>query len=295
MEHSEWLAQQFEQNRGHLRAVAYRMLGSASEADDAIQESWLRLSRSNADAIENLGGWLTTVIAHICLDMLRTRASRREEELPARETPNAEEMNAEQEMVIANSIGAALQVVLDSLAPAERVAFVLHDMFDIPFETIATIVDRTPAATRQLASRARRRVQAGSDRQGTARVQQQVVEAFRAAARDGDFEGLLRVLAPNVVLRCDRAAVELSTARRNQGAPVLEPEVRGAAAVAETFKGRAAAAQPVLIDGVAGLMWAPGGRPMAVFRFRHEGGRVAAIDLIADANTISGLNLEQLA
>src|SRR3989441_1458610 len=251
MDNAEWLAERFEANRTHLRAVAYRMLGSVSEADDAVQEAWLRLSRSGTSGVANLGGWLTTVVARVCLDMLRSRKSRREEPLGAHEpepTVSREDgVDPEHEAVLADSVGLALLVVLETLAPAERVAFVLHDMFDLPFDEIAPIVGRSPTAARQLTSRARRRLR------GAARVpdadltrQREVVDAFLAASRGGDFDALLAVLDPDVVLRGDRAAVQT-------GAP---EEVRGARAVAGTFSGRARFAQPALVNGAAGLVWA---------------------------------------
>src|SRR2546426_4921669 len=256
MDDRGWLATRFEENRTHLKAVAYRMLGSVSEAEDAVQDAWLRLSRSDTSGVENLDGWLTTIVARVCLDMLRSRKSRREEPLGAQApemiVSREEGVDPEREALLADSVGLALLVVLETLAPAERVAFVLHDMFDLPFDEIAPIVGRSPTAARQLASRARRRAQ------GAALVsepalprQRKVVDAFLAASRGGDFEALLAVLDPEVVLRADRAAVQIGASG----------EVRGAAAVARTFAGRAKEAQPALIDGAAGLVGAPGGRP----------------------------------
>src|SRR5437588_645109 len=262
MDDHDWLAGQFEANRTHLRAVAYRMLGSLSEADDAVQESWLHLSRSGTIGVDNVGGWLTTVVARVCLDMLRSRKSRREEPLGAHVPEpfvSAEDgIDPEHEALLADSVGPALLVVLETLAPAERLAFVLHDMFAVPFDEIAAIVGRSPAAARQLASRARRRVQgAGTEDPPADRARQRaVVDAFLAASRGGDFDALLALLDPDVVLRADQAAV------RSGG---IAEEVRGAAAVAETFAGRARAAQPALVDGAVGLAWAPGGHPKAVF------------------------------
>jgi len=289
MGEQDWLAERFENNRTRLRAVAYRMLGSPSEADDAVQEAWLRLSRSGANGVENLGGWLTTVVARVCLDMLRSRKSRREEPLPARLSEpivgHEEGTDPEREVLLADSVGSALLVVLQTLAPAERVAFVLHDMFAVPFDEIAPIVGRSPAAARQLASRARRRVQGSStvpDADGNRK--REIVNAFLAASRGGDFGALLAVLDPDVVLRVDRAAAKV-------GAP---SEVRGAAAVAETFSGRARAAQPALVNGLPGLVWAPGGRPRMIFGFTIAGGRIVAIDLIADRERIRQLDLSIL-
>ena len=279
----EWLAEQFEGNRPRLRSVAYRMLGSISEAEDAVQEAWLRLNRAEAAEIENLGGWLTTVVARMCLDMLRARRSRREEPLP----PAPQFVGAgdpEHEALLAESVGMALLVVLDRLAPAERVAFVLHDLFAIPFEEIATILDRTPAAARQLASRARRRVQGVSEPTETTITssQQRLVDAFLAAARVGDFQTLLGILDPQVVLRADVAAVAMGVA----------PELRGAAAVAGRFSGGAHAARSALIDGVPGLVWPPRGVPQVVFRFTFSDGRIAAINQIADPEEIADLSVQ---
>ena len=289
MDEHEWLAERFEANRTRLRAVAYRMLGSLTEADDAVQESWLRLSRSDTSDVENLGGWLTTVVARVCLDMLRSRKSRREEPIGAHAPDPIVSQEAgidpEHEALLADSVGLALLVVLKTLAPAERVAFVLHDMFDLPFDEIGPIVGRSPAAARQLASRARRRVQ------GTAVApdadhsrQRAVVDAFRAASRGGDFAALLAVLDPDVVLRADGAAVRLGASK----------EVRGAAAVAHTFSGRARAAQPALVNGAAGLVWATRGRPQVVFGFTIRGGKIVEIELVAEPERLRELDLEIL-
>src|SRR2546422_2191991 len=258
MDEHEWQAERFEENRTHLRAVAYRMLGSLSEADDAVQEAWFRLSRSDTSAVENLRGWLTTVVARVCLDMLRSRKSRREEPLdahvpepPEMITSREDALDPEHEALLADSVGLALLVVLETLAPAERVAFVLHDMFDLPFDEIAPIVGRSATAARQLASRARRRVQgAATVPDADLRRQREVVDAFLAASRGGDFDALLAVLDPDVVLRADRAAVQASEVRQGRGAPKLASEGRGAAAGAETFQGRAAAAQPAFVNGI---------------------------------------------
>ena len=290
MDERDWLADRFEAHRSHLRSVAYRMLGSAGEADDAVQEAWIRLSRSGAADVENLGGWLTTVVSRVCLDMLRSRTARREEPLdpPVHEaTPGPglpDGIDPEQEALLADSVGPALLVVLETLAPAERLAFVLHDMFAVPFDEIATIVGRSPAAARQLASRARRRVQGTdvADAPADRARQRAVVDAFLAASRSGDFDALLALLDPDVVLRADEAAV------RTGG---LAAEVRGAAAVAETFAGRARAAQPALIDGVVGLTWAPGGQPKAVFDLTIADGKIVAIDLILDADHLGQLDV----
>jgi RNA polymerase sigma-70 factor (ECF subfamily) len=286
MARQEWLAQEFEENRSHLRAVAYRMLGSVSEADDAVQESWLRLSRSETGDIENMAAWLTTVIARICLDMLRTRKSRREESLDARPVgPIASRetgIDPEHEALLADSVGLAMLVVLDTLSPAERLAFVLHDMFAVSFDEIAPIVGRSSDATRQLASRARRRVQgANQDPGGDSTRQREVVAAFLAASREGDFARLLSLLDPDAIVRADAAAVTMGAAS----------EVHGAAAVAETFLGRARFAQPALIDGVAGAVWAPGGRARVVLTFTIADGRITAIDLLAEPELLGELDL----
>lgn len=295
MEQREWLADQFEAKRAHLHAVAYRMLGSAGEADDAVQEAWLRLSRSDADDIENLGGWLTTVVARVSLDMLRARKARREEALEAYMEPVVRDhaSDPEHDALLAESIGPALLVVLERLAPAERVAFVLHDMFAVPFDDIAPIVGRTPTAARQLASRARRRVQ-GTAAAGDAdrRRQRAIVDAFLAASRNGDFNALLAVLDPDVVLRSDDAALALGAAREARGAPQLAPVLHGAAAVAETFSGRARGASSALVNGAAGAVWAPGGKPRVVIGFTVEGGKIVGIEIVADQERIAAMDVE---
>jgi RNA polymerase sigma factor (sigma-70 family) len=293
MGEKEVLVKRFEASRGHLRAVAYRMLGSRSEADDAVQEAWVRLAGADASAVENLRGWLTTVVARICLDMLRARKTRREEPIGVDVEAIASSEDAEREALIADSIGVAMLVVLETLGPAERVAFVLHDMFNLPFDHIAPIVGRSPAAARQLASRARRRVQGAPPSPEADRTRQrEVVDAFLAASRGDDFSALLALLDSAVVLRADAAAVAASLARASAGAPALAPEIHGAEAVANTLRGRARAAQLALIDGDVGLVFAPGGRPMVVFDFVIENGRIAEISLIADASSIAALDLK---
>jgi RNA polymerase sigma factor (sigma-70 family) len=264
----DWLAERFEENRAHLRAVASRMLGSRSEADDAVQEAWLRLSRSDTGEVDNLAGWLTTVVARVCLDMLRSRHSRREESLGDRQPDTIasldDRIDPEQEALLADSVGPALLVVLETLAPAERIAFVLHDMFAVPFEEVAPIVGRSPAAARQLASRARRRVRGAATHPDADRSRQrQIVDAFLAASRGGDFGALVALLDPDAVLRADPAAVRMGA-----------KEVRGAAAVAETFSGRARVAQLALVGGAVGEVWAPGRRPRVVFGFTIEGDKI---------------------
>ncbi|HEY9378824.1 MAG TPA: sigma-70 family RNA polymerase sigma factor [Jiangellaceae bacterium] len=282
----DWLAEQVAAQRDYLRSVAYRMLGSASEADDAVQEAWLRLSRADPKNIDNLRGWLTTVVARVCMDMLRSRSSRREEPLGIHEPEaigNGSDMiDPEQEALLADSVGLALLAVLETLTPAERVAFVLHDLFAVPFDEIAPVVGRSPAAARQLASRARRRMQgtkAAPDGDLTRR--REVVDAFLAASRGGDFGALLAVLDPDVVLRADHAAVRMGAS----------PEVRGAAAVAETFSGRARYAQPALVNGAVGAVWAPRGHPRVVFDFTITHGTIVEIVIRADPERLQQLEL----
>jgi RNA polymerase sigma factor (sigma-70 family) len=282
----DWLAERFEQHRAHLRGVAYRMLGSPSEADDAVQEAWLRLSRAEANEIDNLGGWLTTVVSRVCLDMLRSRESRREEPLEARDGAPIASRDAggdpADEALLADSVGFALLVVLDTLAPAERVAFVLHDLFAVPFDEIAPIVGRSPAATRQLASRARRRVRGtGGEADPDHARRREIVDAFLAASRGGDFEALLSLLDPSVVLRADLAAVQMGATA----------EVLGAASVAETFSGRARAAQPALVNGAPSLVWAQAGRPRVVFGFTITDGRIVEIEMLADPERLAALDV----
>jgi len=285
MDEKKFLAEKFEANRGHLRAVAYRMLGSSAEVDDAVQETWLRLSRTDTSAVENLSGWLTTVVARVCLDMLRSRKSRREDPMgpDVPEPATSDEYGHDADM--ADSVGAALLVVLETLAPAERLAFVLHDMFAVPFEEIAPIVGRTPAAARQLASRARRRVQGTPAPDADFSRQKKIVDAFLAASRDGDFEGLLAVLDPDVQFRADEAAQRLGSLG----------EIHGAAGVAETFKGRATAARPALVDGGFALAVILGGQLRVVVRLTIQGERISAIEAVADAERIGRFDVEMLA
>jgi RNA polymerase sigma-70 factor, ECF subfamily len=282
------LTKLFESHRSHLRAVAYRMLGSASEADDAVQEAWLRLNSSNTSEVANLGGWLTTVVSRVCLDMLRSRRSRREEALDAEVVePIADsKSDPEQEALLADSVGVALLVVLEMLSPAERVAFVLHDVFDLPFDEIAPIVDRTPDAARQLASRARRRVRGGeitsnSDFQS----QRVVVDAFLAALRAGDFEGLLAVLDPDVMVRIDAAP----------GAP---REFRGAANWARgataAFSPFARFVHPAVVNGSVGLVFAPGGKLSRALSFTMVNGKITQVEIITDRDRLQQLDLSVL-
>jgi RNA polymerase sigma-70 factor, ECF subfamily len=290
----DFLAERFEEERSHLKGVAYRMLGSAGEAEDAVQEAWLRLSRSDASEVVDLGGWLTTVVARICLDMLRARKARREEAMDEGALEIASgEPDAEYDRALADSIGVAMLVVLDTLTSAERVAFVLHDMFDLPFDEIAPIVGRTLEATRQLASRARRRVQGGSPINEADRARKrQVITAFLTASRTGDLSGLLAVLDPNVVLRADPAALKMSA--NAGGAFPLSPEIRGQGAVANMFKGRAAAARLAIVDDDIAAVYAPGGRVAVVFHFIVEDDRIAAIDLVADGKRIGATDVRPL-
>jgi RNA polymerase sigma-70 factor (ECF subfamily) len=267
------------------------MLGSASEAEDAVQETWFKLSRSGSREFDNLGGWLTTVVARVCLDMLRSRRSRREEPLAAAGDA-ASGHSPEDDLALADATGPALVAVLDTLAPGERVAFVLHDMFDLPFEDIARILDRTPTAVRQLASRARRRVQGGEARPADIELHRELVGAFLAASRDGDLERLVAVLSPEVVLRADDRAVRAAAANRGHGAPELAAEIRGAARVANTFKGRARAALPALIDGEAGAVWAVGGQVQSAFVFAIDGTKITGIDIVMDTAHLAELELQ---
>jgi RNA polymerase sigma factor (sigma-70 family) len=280
MDEREWLTDQFEANRTHLRAVAYRMLGSVSEADDAVQESWLRLNRSETGDVENLRAWLTTVVARVCLDMLRSRKSRREESLgvhvPEPIVSREDGLDPEHEALLADSVGLALLVVLERLAPAERLAFVLHDMFAVPFDEIAPIVGRSPTAARQLASRARRRVQGSAPEPDVDLARQrEVVDAFLAAARGGDFDALLAVLDPDVVLRADRGA-------------------RAVAEQAFGFARLARFAQPALVNGAAGVVVAPQGRPFAVIGFTVAHEKIVEIDILADPARLRQLDLTGL-
>lgn len=292
-QHDQYLADQFEAHRGHLRAVAYRMLGSLTEADDAVQEAWLRLHRTDTSDVQNLAGWLTTVVGRVCLDMLRSRTSRREDPLdvhipePIISSPDG--VDPEHEAVLADSVGLALLVVLETLNPAERLAFVLHDMFAVPFDDIAPIVGRTPDAARQLASRARRRVQ------GTAPTpepdlgrQKQVVEAFLAASRGGDFDALVAVLDPDVILRADYGSLPVTSARTLRGAAEV-------ASQALLYKRFAQHAQLALINGAYGLVTAaPHGKPVSVMGFTVVDGKVAALHILADPERLARLDLTML-
>lgn len=284
MDDPDWLAQRFEVHRSRLAAVAYRMLGSRSEADDAVQEAWLRLSRADPSAVHDLGRWLTTVVGRLCVDMLRSRASRREEALDEHvPEPATGRADPEQEALMAESVGLALLVVLDTLAPAERLAFVLHDMFAVPFEEIASILGRSPNAAKQLASRARQRVQAADTMPDTDIARQtQLVKAFLAASRNGDFAALLAALDPDVALRADPTAVQAGALA----------EVHGAPAVAKQFAERAPTTAPALVIETPGTIWAiTRGTPRAAFRFTTRHGKIVQIDLIFDPPQLRQLDL----
>jgi RNA polymerase sigma-70 factor (ECF subfamily) len=287
----DWLAEQFEEHRSHLRTVAYRMLGSLGETDDAVQEAWLRLSRTDSEAVENLGGWLTTVVARVCLDMLRTRRSRREDYvgswLPEPIVSIDDSTTPEDEALIADSVGLALLVVLETLSPSERLAFVLHDMFAVPFDEIATIIGSSPAATRQLASRARRRVRGVPlNEDADLSQQRELVSAFLAASRAGDFDGLIAVLDPDVVFRADTGL----------GSRRARPPIEGSEAVAlrvlEQGTPLAALARAAVVNGGAGLVVGVPGRPIAVVSFTIAAGRIAAIDLITDRLKLTRVEAE---
>jgi len=285
MSDTDWLAARFEEQRGRLVAIAQRMLGSAGEADDAVQEVWIRLNRSDAEAIEHLGGWLTTVLSRVCLNLLQARRARPEvsvgAELPDPDLDSAGGSDPEEEALLGESIGLALLVVLDRLAPAERVAFVLHDVFAIPFEEIAPIVDRTPAAARKLASRARQRIQQTEPPDRPDRLRHAAaIDAFLAAARRGDFDALLAVLDPDIVVRADDEASALGAAR----------EQHGAATVAE-FLQRAHGATPALVDGVPSAVWMPGGQLRVLFSFSIQDERIVRIDLVADPARLRQLDV----
>jgi RNA polymerase sigma factor (sigma-70 family) len=292
MDEDNWLAERFEEHRAHLRAVAYRMLGSLTEADDAVQDTWLRLSRSDPSGIENLGGWLTTVTARVCLNMLRSRGSRREQlagvRLPDPIVSLGDGMEPDQEALLADSVGLALLVVLEMLSPAERLAFVLHDMFAVPFDEIAPVIGRSPDAARQLASRARRRVQGAAAVPDTDLTRQrEVVDAFFAAARAGDFDALVAVLDPDVVARSDGGLLR----------PAASAMVRGAAAVAGQalrYAQPSALLRPALVNGAAGVVVTVRGRPFAVIGFTVQRGKIVAIDALTDPERLSRLDLNRL-
>jgi RNA polymerase sigma-70 factor (ECF subfamily) len=292
VDEGEWLTERFEEHRTRLRAVAYRMLGSVSEADDAVQEAWLRVSRADTKSVENLAGWLTTVVARVCLNVLRTRESRRETPLdvhvPDPIVSPEDGGDPEHEALLADSVGLALLVVLESLTPAERLAFVLHDMFAVPFEEIAPLIERSPAAARQLASRGRRRVQGQAPAPDADLARQRsVVDAFFAASRNGDFDALVAVLDPDVVLRSDGGLAR----------PRLTLELHGARSVAEQAVASTRLSpfvRPALINGAAGVVVAARGRPLFVMAFTVTGGKIVAIDVLADPERLQQLDLTGL-
>jgi RNA polymerase sigma factor (sigma-70 family) len=288
---TDWPAAEFQEHRSHLRAVAYRMLGSLTEADDAVQETWLRLTATGAADVRNLRAWLTTVTSRVCLDMLRARTARREDPLDVHVpdpviTPAAD--NPEQHALLADSVGLALLVVLDTLSPAERLAFVLHDIFAVPFEQIGPILDRSPAAAKQLASRARHRLRgASADAASDPARQREVADAFLAASRGDDFQGLLAALDPDVVLRADAGTGPLGPSRLIDGAPDV-------AAQARRFTRLARSAHPVLVNGTPGFLIAPNGRPLALIGLAVRNGKITEIDILADPERLSRLDLTDL-
>ena len=288
MTEQDWLAERFEQHRPRLRAVSYRMLGSLSEADDAVQEAWLRLSRADSSQVDDLGAWLTTVVARICLNVLRSRAARREEPIgPHMPDPIVSAVDAvdpEDEALIADSVGLALLIVLDALAPTERLAVVLHDAFDVPFERIAAIIDRSEPATRQLASRARRRLRATPTPEATIAEQWELVDAFLAAARDGDFDALLRVLDPDVVLRADAGATGPGGSRIERGA-------RAVASGAVTFNTLGYVSRRALVNGAPGVVTFAGEQAFAVLGFTVAGGKIVEMNILADPARVRRLDL----
>jgi RNA polymerase sigma-70 factor (ECF subfamily) len=292
MDERKWLAEQFQAYRGHLRKVAYRMLGSVNEADDAVQESWMRITRTGVHGVENLAGWLTTVVGRVCLDMLRARQSRREEPLDALgPEPRVVDVTApdpEQDAILADSVGLALLVVLEALTPAERVAYVLHDMFDLPFDDIAPVIGWSSEAARQIASRARRRVRGGGKVPEADRArQQEVVEAFFAASRNGDFDALIAALDPDVVFRADRVAARSEVAL----------EIRGASAVgkrARAYSGGAPSTRLLLVNGALGAAWYQDGQPVIVFAITVEERKIVEIEMIAEPERLRRLDLAAL-
>ena len=282
MHEQDWLAAQFDTHRDHLRGVAYRLLGSATEADDAVQEAWLRASRNDANDVDNLGGWLTTIVSRVCFDMLRSRTSRREESLDVAATVREPRGDPEHETMLADSIGVAVLVVLNTLAPVERTTFVLHDMFGLPFDEIARVVGKTPAATRQIASRARRRVRGPARVATDASRQRALVDAFLGALRAGDLDALLRVLDPEFVMRADASVAGTAT------------EVRGAEAWAKQAVAFARGLQfvhPIVVNGSPGLVFAPRGRLIRALRFEIAGDRIAAVEVIGDPERLRTLEL----
>jgi RNA polymerase sigma factor (sigma-70 family) len=292
VDETQWLAERFEQDRARLRAVAYRLLGSLSEADDAVQETWLRLSRSGASGVDNLTGWLTTVVGRVCLDMIRSRAAHREEplgvHLPDPVVSREDAADPEYQALLADSVGLALLVVVQALAPAERLAFVLHDMFSVPFDQIAAIIGRSSNAARLLASRARRRVQAAAAAPDPDLARQrQVVDAFFAASREGDFDALVALLDPDVVVRADYGALPVGASRQVRGAPAVAEQ-------ALSFSRLIPLARPALVNGTAGIVVARNGRPVTIMGFTVKHGRITEIDILADPARLRQLDLTAL-
>jgi RNA polymerase sigma-70 factor (ECF subfamily) len=294
MEKNDWLTTQFETTRNHLQAVAYRMLGSRSEAEDAVQEAWIKLNRSDSDSIDNPGGWLTTVVARVCLDMLRSRKAAREDSLEEIlvDLPEEAEGDLEERLAIADAVGPALLLVLDKLTATERIAFVLHDLFDVSFDQIAPIIERTELATRQLASRARRRIRGAALPGKDVERQQEVVAAFMQASRQGNFDALIRLLHPDVVLRADETAIKVSTANKARGAPQFSPEITGAKAVADILNGSAKGAQLALVNGLAGAAWGMKGKTVVAFCFVVEDAKIARIDIVMDKSTLDNFDIQ---
>lgn len=293
MEKNDWLTNHFEATRKRLQAVAYRMLGSRSEAEDAVQEAWIRLNRSDSESIDNPGGWLTTVVSRVCLDMLRSRKAAREDSLEEMlDLPEDGAGDLEEKLIIADTIGPALLLVLDKLTAAERIVFVLHDLFDVSFTDIAPIIERTEMATRQIASRARRQVRGASIPNKDVARQQEVVAAFMQASRQGDFEALIRLLHPDVVLRADETAIKVSTANKARGAPQFAAEIIGAKSVADTLNGSAQGAQLSLVNGLAGATWGMNGKTVVAFCFAVEDGKITAIDIVMDKQAIDNLDIQ---
>lgn len=293
MEKNDWLTTHFEATRTHLQAVAYRMLGSRSEAEDAVQEAWIRLNRSDAGNIDNLGGWLMTVVARVCLDNLRSRKAAREDSLEEIiDLPEEAGGEFEEKILIADAVGPALLMVLDKLTPAERIAFVLHDLFDVAFDEIAPIIERTEMAARQLASRARKQIRTSALPGKDAQRQQEVVAAFMQASRHGNFDALIKLLHPDVVLRADETAIKVSTANRAKGAPQFASEITGALAVANTLNGSAQGAQLALINGLTGAAWGMQGRTVVAFCFVVKNEKITDINVVMDKSALDNFEIQ---
>jgi RNA polymerase sigma factor (sigma-70 family) len=286
MDKNDWLAKSFEESRKRLKSVALKILGSESEAEDAVQEAYIRLNKSTSEQIENLAGWLTTVVARICLDELRSRKMKREVPLEL-EHDKSEVIGPEVDLLVADSIGPALLVILDTLTPIERTAFVLHDVFEVPFEEIAKVIDRTEVATRQLTSRARRRIKGQPIQTEDPDRQREVVAAFLAASREGNFSALMDLLHPDIVLRADDAAIKITSAKKDMGVPQYEREIRDAKHIANLFNGGAAAARMALINGELGSSFAMQGKAMVTFSFVVEHGKITAIDVVMDRKQLN--------